>query len=343
MSKLIRLSSDNITYVSLPTSDGSLSVTGNAVDDSLLGNTFSSSFTSLLDWEMGATGLVKGYAAYCGKILKQGTSTASVSEAMELVSGQTYKTTNTAHNIWDYTVTPVIYDDAVDVTDEVETFDYLFGKVTFKGTYTVTGTITADINYLPTASFGKALSFSLTQSVDAVDDSDYATVCANNGYRINKQGLREVSLSFDGIYDAVEDFHQQLEDRDSFIVEIDPMGNGKSIARGYFRVGDTSQDGAVGDNESESTNFTLSVPSPDFIPFGWDHASDTPLDPAIRIALDGFDLEQDVFVEYLPNGIGGAGGKTGSTVVTDVSLESSIEGLNTFNLTFTGDGSLNDA
>jgi len=343
MAKLIQLSDDNITYVSLPTSDGSLSVTGNTVDDSLLGQTYASSFTSLLDWEASATGLVKGFSAYCGKVLKQGTSTAATAEPMSLVSGQKYQTTLASRNIWDHTVTPIIYDDGVDVTDEVETFDYLFGAITFNGTYTVIGAITADINYLPTASFGKALSFSLNQSADAVDDSDYASVCANNGYRINKQGIRNVDLTFDGIYDATEDFHQQLEDRESFIIEVDPLGTGKSIARGFFRINETSQDGAVGDNESESVTFTLSAPSPDFRPFGWQHAVDTELDAAIRIALDGFDLEQDVFLRYLPNGTGVAGGKTGSTVITDVSLESAIDGLNTFNLTFTGDGQLSDA
>lgn len=343
MTKLIQLSTDNITFVSLPTTEGSLSVTTSSVDDSLLGTTFASTLPTIKDWEVSAPGLVKGYAAYCGKILKSGTSTASVAEAMELVSGLTYKTTNVLRNIWDYTVTPVIYDDATDVTSEVETFNYLLGQVTFKGTYTVVGTITADINYLPTSTFGKALSYSLTQSTTAVDDSDYATVCANGGYRINKQGLREVSLTFDGIYDAVEDFHQQLDDAEVFIIEVDPLGTGESIARGYFRVSSASQDGAVGDNESESVEFTLSVPSPDFTPFAWSHTLTTPLDPAIRIALDGFDLEQDVFVNYLPNGVGGAGGKTGSTVVTDVTLESEIEGLNIFNLTFTGDGALTDA
>jgi hypothetical protein len=340
MAKKIQVSTDGITYVSLPTPDGSLSVTANSTDDSLLGQTFASTFPTLLDWEGSSTGLVKGYAAYCGKILKSGISTVSVAEPLSLLSGATYKTDLASHGIWDYEVTPVIFDDGLDVTNEVKTFDYLFGSVTFKATYTVVGSITADINYLPTAAFGRALSFSLTQSTTAVDDSDYEAVCLNGGYRINKQGLRDVSLSFDGIYDAAEDFHAQLESREAFIVEIDPIGDGKSIARGYFRVSDTSQDGAVGDNESESTSFSLSVPSPDFKPFGWQHASDTTLNAAIRIVLDGFDLEQDVFFKYLPDGLVG---KSGSTVITDVTLESALDDLNRFSLGFTGDGVLADS
>ena len=342
MAKRIQLSDDNITFVSLPTPEGSLSVTSNSTDDSVLGTTFTSTFPTIIDWEMSATGLVKGSAAYCGRILKSGTPTSVTNLSLAFVSGKTYKTSIAANQIWDYNTAPVIRDDGFVVTDQVETFDYLFGSVTFLSTYSPIGSITADVDYLPTSTFGKALSFSLTQSTTAVDDSDYATVCANNGYRVNKQGLRDVSLSFDGIFDAAEDFHAQLESRNEFIVEIDPIGTTQSVARGYFRVSETSLDGAVGDNESESVSFTLSVPSPDFRPFGWSHFPGTPLEGAVKIALDGFDLEQDVYVRYLPSGTLATDGKTGTAVVTDVTLESAIDDINRFSLSFTGDGQLQD-
>lgn len=342
MSKRIRLSSDNITYYTLPTPEGDLNRTINTVDASTLGQTFADEFPTIIDWEMSSQGLVKGAAAYCGRILKSGISTAIVGAPLTLVSGQEYQITAAANQILDYQVTPVIYDDGVDVTSQVQTFNYLVGKIVFLGTYTVVGAITADVNYLPTATFGKTLSFSLTQSVNVVDDSSYQEVCSNGGFRVNKQGIRTVALSFDGIYDAANDFNTLINSRDTFIVELDPQGDGKSVARGYFRVTDLNQGGAVGDNESESVEFSLSVPSPDFIPFTWQHAIDSTLDPAVRIALDAFESESDVFVQYLPDGTTGSDGKGGSTVVTDVTLESSIEDINRFSLAFTGDGALID-
>ncbi|QDP62305.1 MAG: hypothetical protein Unbinned8472contig1000_5 [Prokaryotic dsDNA virus sp.] len=342
MSKLVRFSTDDTTYYSLPANAAELSSNGEVVDDSILGQTFESQFTSLINWEVGTDAIYKGIPGYQVCLLKEGTSTATTSEAMELVSGKTYKTTDTSKDIWDASVTPVIYDDGSDVTDEVIEFNYLLGQVTFDSGYTIVGDITADVNYLPVAVIGRFRSFTLTQSVAAIDDSDVQTLKANGGYRVNKQGLRSVTLEASGIFDATEDFHDQLATRDSFVLEFQADGDGNSKARGYFRIGTASQSGAVGDTEEETVNFNLNVPSSDYKPFVWSHNSSSTLNQAILIALNAFNDESDIYVQYLPNGVGGTGAKEGVAVVTDISLSSSIDDMPRFTVTVTGDGSLSD-
>ena len=91
MSKLIRLSTDNTTFTSLPSNAGDLSSDGEVVDDSILGNTFESGFTSILNWTLSADGIYKGVPGYQTCILKQGTSTFATTEDLSLVSGQEYR------------------------------------------------------------------------------------------------------------------------------------------------------------------------------------------------------------------------------------------------------------
>lgn len=343
MAKLVRLSSDNITFHSLPTNSGALSVNGEVVNDSIHGTTFDSQFTSLLNWELSADGIYKGVAGYQTCILRQGTSTATTGEALALVSGQTYRVSDAAKEIIDAGQTLTVFDGVTDVTAQVESIDYLFGTITFVGTYTVLGAVTADYNYLPVAAVGRFNSFTLSQSVNSVDDSDFQTLKANNGYRLNTQGLRTVTLEASGIFNAADDFQQDLQDRNVVILEIQADGNGYSKARGYFQIGNVEQSGNVGDNEVESVTFNLNVPSSDYSPFSWDHNPSSTLSQALIVALNAFNDETNVFVEYLPNGIGGAGGKTGQGIITDISLESSIDDMPRFTVTVSGDGAIVDA
>lgn len=344
MAKLIRVSDDGgTTFHSVPGPSGELSLEGEAIDDTILGQSFQSEFTGLITWSVSSEGFYKGTPGYCATILKEGTPVNATSEAMSLVSGQTYQIDNSAKEIWDRNATITVYDNAVDQTSEVESYDYLFGKVTFKSTYTVTGPVTIDVDYIPVVAFGKGQSFTLNQTTDPLDQSDFSTTCANNGFRITGHGLRTVNLDIEGIFDTGEDFIQELKDRNELILEINPDGNKKSLARGFFRLTSVSQSGNVGDNEIESVTFSLNVPSSDFSPFGWQHENDTTLPTSIIKCLTAWSDETDLDLEYLPNGIGGAGGQAGTVIVNEVSLATSIDGLPTFTLGFQGDGVLADA
>lgn len=343
MAKLIRLSADGVTWYSLPSNTADLSIDGEVVDDTILGNTFSSGFTSLLNWTFSGDGIYKGVPGYQTCILKQGTSTAATDELMEEVSAQVWKISDATKNIWDPSSTVTVVSDGEDVTNKIESIDYLFGTITFDGTLAdpIEDTVVS-VNYFPTAVLGRFNSFTLNQSVDAVDDSDFQTLKANGGFRLNKQGLRTVTLDASGIFDAASDFRQQLVDRESFILEIQADNAGLSKARGFFRIGTAAQSGAVGDNEEESITFNLNVPSSDYSPFNWSHETTSTLSNAILVALNAFNNETNVFVEYLPNGIGGAAGATGQGVITDVSLASSVDDLPRFTISITGDGAIVD-
>jgi len=345
MAKLVRVSDDSgSTWYNIPGPSASLTLDGEAIDDTILGQSWQSEFTGLINWSVESEGYYKGVAGYCATILRNGTPVSATGEAMSQVTGQVYRIDDATKEVWDRTATITVYDGVTDVTDEVETFDYLFGKVTFDSGYTVVGSITVDVDYIPVEAFGKPQSFTLTQTSNTLDTSDLPTTCGNSGFRTFAPGLRTVSVDIEGIFDATEDFNQDLIDRGEYILEISADGSTKkSLCRGFFRLVSKNQSGNVGDNEVESVTFALSVPSADYIPFGWDHESDTTLADAIVKSLDAFLNETTLDIEYLPNDIGGTGGQTGSVVVSDVTLTNSIDSLPTFTLNYQGTGALTDA
>ena len=207
----------------------------------------------------------------------------------------------------------------------------------------MTSPVTVDISYIPVIEFGRPQGFTLNQTAEIRDESDINATCANNGYRLSASGLRSVSVDFEGIYDVSADLIQDLEDRGEVLLEINPDNQKKSLCRGFFRITDVSQSGNVGENEIESITFSLSVPSSDFSPFGWQHEPDTTLPTAIIQVLDAWNAESELDAQYLPNGVGGAGGKQGKVIVNDVTLTNNIDGLPEFALSFTGNGALVDA
>ena len=186
--KRLQVSSDNATYYTLPGNTGQLSLDGNAVDDTVFGQLYKSEQTTLINAQITAPAFYKGLAGYNAKLYKPGTSTALTTEPMTLVSGKTYEITNAAKRVINRTFSPInVFDNAVNANAEVLNFDYLFGRVTFKASYTVIGPVTITGQYYPMVQLAKANSFSLTQSADAVDTTDFETAQGNSGYRTFKQ------------------------------------------------------------------------------------------------------------------------------------------------------------
>jgi hypothetical protein len=342
--KLVRISNDGgATYFSVPGPGAELAIESATLNDTILGQSYTSEFPGLQSWSVSSSGYYKGLAGYVADIKKAGTPTAVTAEAFTLVSGKTYQISNSAKEVWDATVVPVVKDGTTTVvSSNIASYDYLFGIVTLASSYSVTSNITANLTYLPMAVFGKGQSFTLTQQADALDQTTYITAQADGGYMTNAPGLRTVSLDIDGIYDVSADNIAQLQARSQYVIEINPDGNGKSVARGFFYLLSVNESGDVGANEVESLSFNLSVPSSDYIPFGWQHETDTTLPDAIEIALTAWEDEDILDIQYLPNGVGGAGGQEGSVVVTDLTLSSSVDGLNEFTMNFVGTGALTD-
>lgn len=343
--KLIAISADDITYATLPGSQGELSREGAKIDDTIFGQSFKSELTGILTWSITANAIYKGFAGYLAKLKKPGTPTAVVAQACTLVSGKTYQINNTARRIWDRTANVVVKDNAVDHTADVLSIDYLFGKVTFEAAYTVTGAVTVDVTYLPTIDLGKATAYTLTQTADAVKDTDFPTAQANGGFNTHRPGLRTIMAEFPMVYYQGDEWQQFLIDREEIIIEINPDGNDKSIARGFFRLMSDRQSGNVGALEVENLSFSLNVPiadsgDPDIdTPFSWSHSGDSPIPVAIKIALDAYINEDEVYVKYLPEGTNGV---KGLAIVTGMTLTGGMESPNSFAATFMGDGGLTD-
>jgi len=343
--KTIAISADDITYNNLPGSQGELSREGAVIDDTIFGQSFKSGLTGILTWSVTANAVYKGFAGYLAKLKKPGTPTAAAGEACTVITGKTYQINNTAKRVWDRTVNVVVKDNAVDHTADVASVNYLFGKVTFDNAYAVVGPVTVDVTYLPMVDLGKAQSYTLTQTADAIKDTDFPTAQANGGFNTHRPGLRTIAAEFPVVHSMYDDWQQFLIDRNEIIIEINPDGNSKSIARGFFRLMSDRQSGNVGALEQENISFSLNVPladsgDPDIeLPFSWSHTVDSPIPAAIKTALDAYIDETEVYVKYLPEGTNGV---KGQGVVTNLSLTGGMEAPNVFAVTVIGDGGLTD-
>ena len=342
--KLVQVSADNSTYYTLPGSTADMNREGSGADDTIFGASYSSSQPTLVTWSMSANAYYKGFAGYNSDFYKTGTATAMTDEACTLLSGKTYQITSTAKQILDRTTALVVKDGGVDQTAEVESVDHLFGKVTFVSTYTVTGAVTVSGNYLPTASVGSAREFSLTMTAEEVPTTDFATAQANGGFSTGEPGLKTVSVDASGFYRLTNGFAALVDGRTEMVISIDPKGDGKSVARGFFKAITTGQSGDVGGNEDESVTFELSVPQADtdvtkdvVTPFAWHHAVDTTLADSMQVVLNAWESGDTIYVRYLSDGVAGA---YGECVITDTSMSSAVDGIVEFSLSLSGSGSL---
>jgi hypothetical protein len=333
--KQVQISADGVAYYTLPGNTGEFNDEGEQIDDTIFGHTFSSTQPGLISWTCNAQAFYKGFAGYVASIKSSGTPVASTGNAMTLVSGKTYKITDATKNVWDYTAALVVNDNAVLVTENNYSVNWLFGQVTFVDSYTVNGPVTVDVSYMPVTEVSKANSFTLTQTAATVDHTDYQTAHANDGYRVYRPGLRTVSLELGGFYDSADAVWEILEGRTSAVMEINPDGSGMSLARGIFKLVTRNQSGDVGALETQTRTFNLSVPEGMDIIFNWIHDAGTTLSQAIRVALDSYIDQTLCFVRYMPDGFDDIA-FFGEAVLTDVSLSSSLDAMNEFTANFQG-------
>ena len=337
MSKRIQISDDSgATWSTFPGDKGDMTRTASDIKDTIFGADYESGQTGIISWNVSCNGVFKGFAGYVTKILKSGTPTTFTASAFSLVSGKTYKITDATKNIWDRTTAVTVYDNAVAVaSNNILSIDYLFGRVTFTSGYTPTGPITASGKYLPMTAVAGANGFTLTQTANAVDQTDYATAQANGGFRAYQIGLRTVKLALKGFYDAANGFEALLLARPELIVEIDVDGGGKNIARGWFKPLSVGQSGNVGELEDASIDFALSVPSQADIslPFKWLIDSTSTLSAALQKALTHYQTGNAIEINYLADG---TTGWQGDAIITDLSLTGGLDVMNNFDIKFQG-------
>ena len=342
--KLVQVSDDDgSNWHTLPGASGQIAREKSNIGDTIFGQTFGSVQPGLITASITANAFYKGFAGYVADIKQPGTPTATTGESMTLVSGKTFAIDDTAKEIFDRSATIVVYDNAIDHTADVLDINYLHGEVTFKAAYSVTTPITIDVTYLPTVDVGKARGFTLTQTADAIETTDFPTAQSNGGFRTWDPGLRSVALDLSGIYDATDNLNAELIAVTELIIEINNDGSGLSIARGFFKVSSDNQQGDVGALEEVTDNLSLFVPiegtNPAVnTPFEWRHDALTTLSQAIQIILQAWQSESKIDFRYLPDGINGD--KADSSVVTDVSLSSGLDAMNEFSCSLMADGAL---
>lgn len=338
VAKRVAVSADQIAWYTLPGSTGEWNDEAEQIDDTIFGHTFTSTQPGLITWTANAQAYYKGFAGYVASIKAQGTATAMNGEAMTQVPGSplVYAIADETKNVWDYTKGLVVMVNGIAVDEsDIASIDWLFGRVTFDDSYVVGGAVTVNGEYLPMTEVARANSFTLTQTAESIDHTDYAIARANDGYRVFYPGLRTISLELGGFYDADDAVWEILEGRQETVIEINPDGSGMSLARGIFKLVTRNQSGDVGALEEQTRTFNLSVPEGMDIIFNWVHDIDTTLSPAVRVLLDAFINQTRPWVSYEPEGPTELVFQ-GQAVLTDVSLSSSLDAMNEFTANFQG-------
>ena len=201
--------------------------------------------------------------------------------------------------------------------------------------YVVNGPITVSGgNYLPTSPICFAQNFTLSQTSDTEDISDFCTLQQNGGYSVFAYQQQSAELSLDGFYSDDAGFIEDLESRAEVIIEVSPDGEGKSVARGYFRATSHSQSGDVGAAETEDIQYKLSVPEGVPKPFSWYHAPDSAIPQAVKLLLDLWAERSVAYIRYRPENSNYV--SFGRVLIQDCTLEGAVDGINEFSFSLQG-------
>lgn len=336
--KTVRVSKDDTTYFVIPGNTADLSEELGTVDDSIFGSSFTSTQATLKTWTISSGAMFKGFPGYVATLKKAGTATAFTDATTEELDGMFY-ITNRAQSLIDHNSSVTVSDAGAAVASaDIDHIDFLQGGVKFVSTYTPTGPITISGDYLPLSPICYAQTFSLTQSADTENVTDLCSAQENGGHGVFSYSQQTVELSLEGYYNDTSDFSDDLNSRETCIIEISPAGDDSSVARGYFMITSRSQSGDVGSTETESVSYALQVPEGVSLPFSWYHSSTTTIPQAVKIILDAWENREELWIEYIAEG--SSTKRTGKVLVSDASMDGGVEDMNEFSLDFQGTNEL---
>jgi hypothetical protein len=345
VAKRVQVSSDGgTTWYTLPGNSGEFRNEAGELTDTIFGQNFASSEVGLTAGTITANSLYKGFAGYnCDLMKGSGVSNTFTGEAMTLVTGKTYIIGDATKDMWDHTSAITVLDNGVDKTNRVQSIDYLFGKITFEGTYTVAGPVTVTGKYFTKSTIAKGRTFNLTLTMSPINDTVFETAQANTGRNTYSYGLKTVALEVGGVYASSNGWQTQLDGRGFILIEIAPVGNSgsESRARGIFKVARRQQSGDVGNLEEETVNFVLNVPQSQdnptvgfvtdlyLTPFRWQHPAASKLSAAVQRVLNAWEAESALKARYLPDGTTGF---SGDVVIAECSITGGLEAMNEFSV-----------
>lgn len=184
-------------------------------------------------------------AASAGKnyrLLAGGSPVAFGPESMTLVSGKTYKITDSDKDIWRSPERPVvwndfgtktwndfpfetwknqypwlkIYDNGTTFSDRVdpaniESIDYLNGRITFVSGYTPAGTIYAEGEYIPVTQCASIATVELNKSINLTETTTFKNAKDDNDATLKEsvrktKGLRTANGTLGGFYNPSDNF-----------------------------------------------------------------------------------------------------------------------------------------
>lgn len=336
--KVIRFSkTGNLgTFNTIPGNGGELSIESAELETTILGSEYSSAIAGVRDWSVSAPAMFRETAGFMATIKRKGVGTPTTDIAMT-EDGGVYQATTASERLWDVSEEIAVYDDAVQVdSDDIIRIDGMFGRVTFRSGYVVTGPITVDATVLGLVEFGCAQSVSLTMSAEAVDQSCFSTI--DEGFNVYRPGLKTASLSTDGFYLTGNTSFEDLKDAEDLVIEIDVDGSGSTVARGIFRLQSIGLSGDVGQSEDESLEFSLSVPD-GFVPFSFFFGADTKAPAGLQEIIESWEANETGVIIYAPYGLA-SDYYEGEVVLTDVSMSVSTDSLAEFSIDTQGTGAL---
>jgi len=210
-------------------------------------------------------------AGYNTVIKRNGTVTAFNAESMTATTlTNQYQIDDTSKEVWDTSVEPTFYEDASAIpSSDIENINYLFGKVTFSTEKT--GAITVDGEYFPTQTISYGREYTLDQSVNLEDASNYDDAQSNNGYRTYVSTLWDINASITRLISDLTEadiLFNIWENGDPIIIEIQPGGADNPIFRGYMIMESNNVNGEVDSLEEEQISLVLND-NGNGVGFGW--------------------------------------------------------------------------
>jgi len=166
---------------------------------------------------------------YKARIKLAGSGVSVVNQACSVYSGLIYEITNRDRKVWDRSVAPVIKDAGGTVSaSDIEYFNYLTGRVKFVSGYSVSGAITADIDYKPTVTIGYANNAELVENADLLETHNFSTASTDSVATLKPSKRRSANLSFangtiGGFYDYSDSFKTDFRASNTIILEFKPQ------------------------------------------------------------------------------------------------------------------------
>jgi len=261
--------------------------------------------------------------------------------AAQVGTSQSYQITALAHQILDPDTPVVVYGNAIIIpATDIAGIDYLTGTITFSAGYTVVAPVTIDGAFLPATQVVAANTFTLTMTAQTVDKTDFVSAQGNNGFKSVDYGLRTVALSLSGFHSSTTGYFGLIVARTLVVIKIQPAGTDDAVAIGFFKPKQKQQQGNVGALEQDDMEFSLYVPSSNYVPFEWTFSTTTNLSLAIQDFLKAWMNVTKLDVKYLqdPAATAGQQGYSGSGVVTEATLKGGLDVMNEYTVHIAGDG-----